>query len=293
MRQDGTSGQLDVLFYIQGVGIFRPAYGTLDIVSAAIGPKQAGTSSGTSTTTYDIRRAVTQAAIASQVATLTSTAHGFSIGDNVTIALSDTDYNGDATITAVTTNTFSFDLNNTDRSASVTGTAVRAVDAFPTSNGGLVECWVRFYNSAGGFYAARRITSNTAYVLTWVNTSTLPQYTAGNITVAASMTYEIGNVGWRWETRTFEIPGRKNHVFAGHITMDVVDSTKSVLKRDIVDGTVTPAASAAPHTYTASERAVKTQADRAGRDYAQRLESRNGAIIRHVEIDGIAESDTQ
>jgi hypothetical protein len=75
--------------------------------------------------------------------------------------------------------------------------------------------------------------------------------------------------------------------------MDVVDSTKSVLKRDIVDGTVTPAVSAAPHTYTASERAIKTEANRANRDYAMRLESRNGAIIRHCEIDGVQENDTQ
>jgi hypothetical protein len=217
VRQDGTSRQLDMLFYIQGVSIFRPNYGTVDGVSAAL--------SGTATS----------------------------------------------------------------------GGSTALVDsgaAFPTTNGGLVECWVRIYTSAGVLRATRRIISNTSTQVNWSSDATLP---GSGTSVATNIgdTYEIGNVVWRWETRTFEIPGRKNHVFAGHITMDVVDSTKSVLKRDIVDGTVTPAVSAAPHTYTASERAIKTEANRANRDYAMRLESRNGAIIRHCEIDGVQENDTQ
>lgn len=214
VRQDGTSGQLDVLFYFQGVSVMRPNYGTVDLVSAAL----SGTVSGAAST-------------------------GMS-----------------------------------DSGA-----------AFPTTNGGLVECYVRLYSSAGVLKGAFRVTSNTATSVTWVSTATLPG--SGTWTNAAGDTYEIGNVGWRWECRTFEIPGRKNHTFAGHVTFDVVDSTKSVLKRDIVDGTVTPAVSSPAHPYKASERAVKTEANRANRDYAMRLESRNGAIIRHFEIDGIVEQD--
>ncbi len=134
IRQDGTDGQLSVLFYLQGKAIVRPAYGSLDLVSAAL-----GAASPTATTN------------------LKMTATGF-----------------------------------------------------PTTNGGLVECYVRLYsggtptNQLGTLVATRRIISNTSTEITWSSDATLPG--SGTVDVAYDE-YEIGNIPWYWQTRTQETPG--------------------------------------------------------------------------------------
>ena len=68
--------------------------------------------------------AVTVAVLDSNVVTLTSVAHGFEIGEDVTVAGLDAVYNGAHTITAKTADTFDYAKKNANvASASVTGTA--------------------------------------------------------------------------------------------------------------------------------------------------------------------------
>jgi N4-gp56 family major capsid protein len=71
------------------------------------------------------KRTITNKALTTNVATLTSDAHGFKQGDKVTVAGVDSVFNGTYTITAVTTDTFSYAKTN----ANVTSAAVNDADA--------------------------------------------------------------------------------------------------------------------------------------------------------------------
>lgn len=69
-------------------------------------------------------RVISNKALTSNVATLTSNAHGFEAGQTVVVAGVDATFNGTYTITAVTTNTFSYAKTASDvSSTSATGTA--------------------------------------------------------------------------------------------------------------------------------------------------------------------------
>lgn len=69
-------------------------------------------------------RVITNKALTSNVATLTSAAHGFEVGQTVVVAGVDSTFNGTYTITAVATNTFSYAKTASDvSSTSATGTA--------------------------------------------------------------------------------------------------------------------------------------------------------------------------
>lgn len=73
-------------------------------------------------------RSVTNKALTSNVATLTTSAnHGFKVGDSVTVAISDAVFDGTFTLTAVTANTFSYAKTNANVvSTGASGTAVIA-----------------------------------------------------------------------------------------------------------------------------------------------------------------------
>lgn len=69
---------------------------------------------------------------------------------------------------------------------------------FPTTNGGLEQCYVTIYNSDGTIHARRRITSNTGTQLTWSTGYGTGQGDLGNIT---GYTYAVGARHWLWTTR--------------------------------------------------------------------------------------------
>lgn len=74
----------------------------------------------------NVARSVTNKALTSNVATLTSAAHGFEVGDTVAITGVDATFNGTFTITAKTTDTFSYAktaTNVTSAAVSPAGTA--------------------------------------------------------------------------------------------------------------------------------------------------------------------------
>jgi len=84
-----------------------------------------------------ITATITNKALTSNVATLTAANHGFAVGFSVTVAGVDATFNGTYTITAVTTNTFSYAKTASDvPSASATGTATSDVEHFVDYNSG-------------------------------------------------------------------------------------------------------------------------------------------------------------
>lgn len=72
-------------------------------------------------------KTITNAALTSNVATLTSAAHGYSVGNIVFVTVAEVPFGGVHTITAVTTNTFSFAATHANISShSVTGEAYKS-----------------------------------------------------------------------------------------------------------------------------------------------------------------------
>ncbi len=78
-----------------------------------------------------ITATITNKALTSNVATLTAANHGFAVGFEVTVTGVDATFNGTYTITAVTTNTFSYAKTATNvTSTAATGTATSEVEHF-------------------------------------------------------------------------------------------------------------------------------------------------------------------
>lgn len=201
IRQDGTDGQIGVLFYLQGKTVNRAAYGTVDLVVAGA---------------------------------LSGTIDG-----------------------AVTTTSFAMLGTN-----------------FYTSNGGMVEHYVRIYR-AGVLLGTRRIISNDGLSVTWSSDATLPG--SGTLVVAVGDTWEIGNIGWKWLTKTLEVPGHVERMMEAHATY--TKGATNIFKTDIVDGTE----STNVHKITCTNAtADKWDVNQGCRTYAARLASRNGSIMRSL-----------
>jgi len=78
--------------------------------------------------TYSTAKTITNVELTSNVAIITSAAHGYSIGDYVTVDASNNVFDGSYTITAVTTDTFSYALTNSNiPSAAATGTVYKGI----------------------------------------------------------------------------------------------------------------------------------------------------------------------
>lgn len=96
----------------------------------------------------------------------------------------------------------------------------------------------------------------------------------------------MGNIPWTWLTKTIEVPGRLNSLDKLHVTFDVKDGTR-LIKTDVVDGVENQNAL----SVLLNAKAYPFDVSKVSRDYACRLESRNGAVIRHVMAEGNAEAD--
>lgn len=84
-----------------------------------------------------ITATITNKALTSNVATLTAANHGFAVGFEVTVTGVDATFNGTYTITAVTTNTFSYAKTASNvTSTAATGTATSEVEHFVDYNSG-------------------------------------------------------------------------------------------------------------------------------------------------------------
>ena len=118
--------------YISGVAyISVPNVVGLTTALAVDALRDAGYETGNITTSSAVTPAISNVALTSNVATITANAHGYAVGQSVVIAgLTNTVLNGTYTITAVTTNTFTYAKTN-DNIVSVadTGTAKVAAKA--------------------------------------------------------------------------------------------------------------------------------------------------------------------
>jgi hypothetical protein len=84
--------------------------------------------------TYSTAKNITNVALTSNVATITSAAHGYSVSDYVTVNCSNDIFDGNYTITAVTTDTFSYALTNPDvTSVAATGTIYEGIESASAS----------------------------------------------------------------------------------------------------------------------------------------------------------------
>lgn len=179
------------------------------------------------------------------------------------------------------------DLTSTDYNglvgANTTTTMADASATFATTNGGLVECYVHFYRTTAGvqsYLTSRRITSNTGTQITWASSGT-----GGGTLALNSLTdvYRIGTIRWYWKTRTFQIPGHTNRVDTSEIEFESFDRnspTKSVLLTQYTDGS----AFVTDQVISCNEPKKTIDVFNNGSDYAQKLESYNGAQVRQITI---------
>lgn len=187
----------------------------------------------------------------------------------------------------LTSQSYSFSPALADRnSAILLGTSVPTL---PTANLGLTESMIRFYKN-NILVAVRRIfyAADSGFTggICWSQDSTKPY--SGSVDVNSYDTVEIGNVAWSWLSKTLEVPARLNNVIGVHATFDAKGAAH-LYKTDIVDGVE----STQSHEITTAAKAAKWPTTRANRDYAARIGSRDGATLRHAEIEDIVEADTQ
>lgn len=214
IREDGASGALNTLYYIQGRWLLNPRSGTLDLVSAAL----AGTTTGSAS------------------------------------------------------------------AQSVTDSGA----AFPTSNGGLEECWLRLYSLTTNLLLwERRIISNTATVLTWSADTTLPGSTEnGQGSEIIGARYEIGNVPWRWMTKAFDgkEPFNRKQSQDFLALFHSKSDTAHIWKDDIIDGIVQNKLA----FFEAKELCVQMPAGGLGGEsnftLAAIIGSRDSAILRALDV---------
>lgn len=165
-------------------------------------------------------------------------------------------------------------------STSVTTTSLTdSGAAFPTSSGGLEQCYVHIFRTTAGVEShvgSRRIVSNTATAVTWDTGG------AGGGTLATSSgdRYEIGKIWWRWKTKDIETPAHQGRVLQLHTSFGSVQgSSVKIKKTDYMEGV----ASTSYHEVTAQGTLAKHwDVNTRTRSYAALLESRTGATMRHV-----------
>lgn len=166
---------------------------------------------------------------------------------------------------------------------------------FPTALLGLCETVVRFYQN-NVLVAIRRIipqwddaygghTLTNGSQFTWSLDSTLPY--SGKVTVDFNR-IEIGNIPWRWVSRTLEVNGKLTLEERCFATFDAKGAT-SCYKTNIIDGVQALNAEKINATQKTASWAVRA----AHFDYAVLLTSRDGAVIRNVVTELEAEASNK
>ncbi len=292
IRQDGTDGQLQQLFYLQDRFVHKPQTGTLDLVSAALSV-HSSFSDNTNTCTPGQIYPIQSAGLHANVLEIDTTLpHLLEVGDTVVVAFSGSPFNAVNGTYTVLANTYlgsamSFTVAAVHADITTNpATGTIQYSPFTTLNGGLEQCWARFYDSTGAFVATRRITSNTVNTITWSETATLPG--SGDVNMLSGYVIEIGNVGWKWLTKTNEVPAHRETADQVH-TEFVTNATATLLHTDLIDDVE---ASNIQTISCANKVAYQYDVSGSNRNYATRLGSRNGAVLRDVTLVGFVEAGT-
>lgn len=152
--------------------------------------------------------------------------------------------------------------------------------AFPTTAGGLENCMVSFFRTTAGVEALvgrRRISANTATQLSWASSGA----GGGTLAVATGDRYEIGNIWWKWKSKTFEQPGHAVKVENLLIGLNAIDSSKTLIKTDYLQGS----ASGGRVPLVANELIKKFDLGKRCQDYAVLIESRTGVVVRTITVE--------
>lgn len=189
-------------------------------------------------------------------------------------------------------------LVGTPTSVAATVTMSDSGATFPTSNGGLVECYIHFYginpagNGPGKFITSRRITANTSTQVTWSADAALPG--SGNLGVDDSFYYTIGRIGWKWTSKSYDAvdPLRKTRTHLQRAeevwaTFYALDPAATLYLTDIKDGVAATTFQVASllnltHKYDIQKDVF---------EYGAILESNDGAVLKHLSIRGQVESE--
>jgi serine protease len=134
----GVSSTFNGIFTISSV----PTSTTLTYAKTATNVTSFATSGELVTYGFNTNKSITNKELSSNVATLTSSNHGYSIGDKVWVFGVDNTFDGTHTITSVTTNTFSYSKTATDvSSTSVSGAYVNGSYTLMSYGRGTTKSW--------------------------------------------------------------------------------------------------------------------------------------------------------
>lgn len=163
--------------------------------------------------------------------------------------------------------------------AQTTTSATDNTASLPTSGGGLQQCYVHFYRTTAGiesYVGSRRITSNTATQVSWSSSTGTGN---GALTLANGDRYEIGRIAWTWTTRTWDIAGHVKRDLSMQLIFSQINANWTLNKQDYIDGV---ASSAKQTGIQANELGKVWDLNLRNRDYYTVLDSRTGAVLRHV-----------
>ncbi len=291
-RDDLAGGTLNALVYAQDRLVCRPNTGALDLVAAAL----SGTVSGQVDATH-LNLGGTAASIAnvtSNFVTMFAPGHGLIVGDSVTVDVSQAFYNGTFIVTGIASDAlgtpdpngswFRYALTHADHGDSIVGSVVKTSLALPTAGTGLAQCYARFYSAAGALLVTLRVVSNTATQIAYSADATLPgNYgnTLGSAILGAR--FEIGNVGWKWETKQFDGGDPAEYKTSRKLfaVLHQKDDAATLIKNDIVDGSEMS-------DLLIDECKLLVcpfETNRANYTYGARLASRNGATLRALLVE--------
>lgn len=188
--------------------------------------------------------------------------------------------------------------DNAEINISNNGLQTGSISIFPTDNLGPIECLCNFY-AGNKLVAQRRIvpqypasgmmalhTSDS--LLVWSLDSNLPYSGSLAGIEPAPDRAEIGNVSWRWQTKTVEVDAKVQKLQRASVTFDVKGAT-TCFKTDIVDGV----AGSNALKLTAALKSNTWPLAASSRDYSALLSSRDGAVIRHMEAEMDAEASNK
>lgn len=160
--------------------------------------------------------------------------------------------------------------------AATAGTTTTLTDTegpFPTATVGnvvgLEECAVMLFDANGIYQGTRRITSNTASVLT----------IDSGAAVQVGWLYVIGTPAWIAKTKTLETATKAQRVLRAELKFSEV-STYTVYRIEQINGTL----QATSHSQLSNEEVAYFEANTRCWDYAIQLISRDNGRVRHLVI---------
>jgi len=176
--------------------------------------------------------------------------------------------------TDVTTTVLTGTVTTVNSTTQITDSAA----AFPTTNGGVVEAYIEFFNSNNVSQGRRRISANTATTVSWSATAV----GGGALAVTLGWSYRIGHIHWAWKSKTLEDPGHQARAIFLHIVFDSYASpaTSHITITEFVDGV----ARSTQNYMPVDEQTKRFELDSRAHSYAVQVESWDGAAVREISL---------